>query len=284
VFGGEPHLTNCIFSGNSASNGGGIYRWNPAYLTNCTFSSNTATGNGGGMYNYQNYTCLLTNCTFNSNFAQMYGGGVYNNDNSSPELTNCIFNKNESQLSGGGIANYNNSHPIVTNCTFSGNVTVSGGGGGMRSWDSSPIVKNCILWGNSPDEISSGGTGSPDVYYSDVQNGTGQTWFGDGCIDADPCFVDADANNLRLLSDSPCIDAGDNSAVPSGITTDLDGHSRFIDDPATVDTGSGTPPIVDMGAYEYFIVIPPPPQSSAVNFENLAIICANWLAATEAEL
>ena len=32
---------------------------------------------------------------------------------------------------------------------------------------------------------------------------------------------------------------------------DLDGYARRIDDPGVVDTGYGTPPIVDMGAYEF---------------------------------
>jgi hypothetical protein len=60
--------------------------------------------------------------------------------------------------------------------------------------------------------------------------------------------------DLHLSSGSPCIDAGDNTAVPAGVVTDLDGNSRFIDDPATPDNGNpGAPgqPVVDMGAYEY---------------------------------
>ena len=57
-------------------------------------------------------------------------------------------------------------------------------------------------------------------------------------------------DDLRLPSGSPCIDAADNTAVPVGITTDLDGKPRFVDDPNTTDTGNGTAPIVDMGAYE----------------------------------
>ena len=39
-----------------------------------------------------------------------------------------------------------------------------------------------------------------------------------------------------------------------GITTDLDGNARFVDMPKE-DTGNGTPPIVDMGAYERQTVI-----------------------------
>lgn len=51
---------------------------------------------------------------------------------------------------------------------------------------------------------------------------------------------------------SPCIDAGDNepTAWLAG-DTDLDGRARRIDDPRMPDTGSGLPPLADLGAYEY---------------------------------
>jgi hypothetical protein len=32
---------------------------------------------------------------------------------------------------------------------------------------------------------------------------------------------------------------------------DLDGNPRFVDDPFAEDAGPGTPPVVDIGAYEY---------------------------------
>ncbi|MCB8987848.1 MAG: DUF11 domain-containing protein [Ardenticatenaceae bacterium] len=73
---------------------------------------------------------------------------------------------------------------------------------------------------------------------------------GGGNLDADPRFVAPTAGDLHLGPDSPAIDAGDNTAVPVGIVTDLDGRSRFIDVPFVPDSGSGTPPLVDMGAYE----------------------------------
>jgi hypothetical protein len=95
---------------------------------------------------------------------------------------------------------------------------------------------------------------------------------GGGNIDADPLFVrdpdpgdgdwttpdDNDYGDLRLQPGSPAIDAGDNAAVPAGITTDLAGLPRFVDIPTVPDTGSGTPPIVDMGAYEaqYMLYLP----------------------------
>jgi hypothetical protein len=50
--------------------------------------------------------------------------------------------------------------------------------------------------------------------------------------------VDQAIGNYHLLPGSPCINTGDNSAVPPSVVTDLDGNPRIID---------GT---VDMGAYE----------------------------------
>ncbi len=85
------------------------------------------------------------------------------------------------------------------------------------------------------------------MLYSDVQGG----FAGTGNIDADPLLIDAKSGNLRLQSGSQCVDAGDNTAVPDGTMTDLDGNPRFVDDPDTTDTGYGDPPVVDMGAYEF---------------------------------
>ncbi len=73
-----------------------------------------------------------------------------------------------------------------------------------------------------------------------------------GCIDADPLWINPGPyGDLRLGPGSPCIDAANNTLVPLGITIDLDGNPRFMDDPATADTGVGPAPIVDMGAFEF---------------------------------
>ncbi len=84
---------------------------------------------------------------------------------------------------------------------------------------------------------------------------------GDGNVGEDPMFVNPLGDdwiagtlddNLRLAPGSPCIDAGKNQfAIDAGLTTDLDCMTRFWDDVDTLDTGVGTSPIVDMGAYEY---------------------------------
>ena len=189
-----------------------------------------------------NINSTVTNCTFSGNTAGSFGGGMVNTGGGSPTVTNCTFSENTALgFDGGGMYN-GSSSPTVTNCTFSGNFATLAGGGMFNS-NSSPTVANCVLWGNS-DEIF----GSAAVSYCDVQGG----FPGTGNIDADPLFVDPDNGDLHLLPGSPCIDAGDNTAIPFK-TTDLDGNPRLLDDPATRDTGNppGHKPIVDMGAYEY---------------------------------
>lgn len=58
-------------------------------LTNCTFSENTATS-GGGMY-IDHGSPTVTNCTFSGNMATTSGGGMYISANSSATVTNTIF-------------------------------------------------------------------------------------------------------------------------------------------------------------------------------------------------
>ncbi|MDF1839404.1 MAG: hypothetical protein P1V35_16170, partial [Planctomycetota bacterium] len=64
-----------------------------------------------------------------------------------------------------------------------------------------------------------------------------------------PHFVDP-GFDLALTANSPGVDAGDNLAVDAAAYS-FGGGRRFIDSVNAADTGVGTGPIVDMGAYEY---------------------------------
>ena len=226
--------------------GGGIYNdGSSPTVSNCIFSGNFAINRGGAMRNDNNSDLVITSCKFFGNSANSYGGSIYNYNGSDPIFTNCTFSGNSGSR-GGGI--YNNiSSPAITNCTFSNN-TASSYGGGMRNWGaaSQPIVTNCIFWGNTATtgpQIDDNTGAATTLSYSDIQGG----WTGSGTnnINADPCFVDSDSTNLRLLHTSPCIDVGNNADVSGGVTTDLDGRDRFVDG----DCNSTV--IVDMGAYEF---------------------------------
>jgi hypothetical protein len=88
-----------------------------------------------------------------------------------------------------------------------------------------------------------------------------------GNIGADPVFVDSDNGDYRLIPGSPCIDAGDNTAVPADMAdldedddysertpSDLDGSMRFVDISPPGGVGVVDPcgyyDIVDMGVFE----------------------------------
>jgi len=92
------------------------------------------------------------------------------------------------------------------------------------------------------------------VTYSDVQGGN---WEDRILVYTNNIVVSPDfvgGGSYRLEDTSPCIDVGDNTAVPVGVTVDLDGRERIING------------VVDMGAYEYYIAVPGTVQFSAPTY------------------
>ncbi|HVP12004.1 MAG TPA: right-handed parallel beta-helix repeat-containing protein [Phycisphaerae bacterium] len=272
-YGSNPVLTDCTITGNTSNNGGGgiFCEGASATLANCTVRGNTACY-GGGMDCLLLSSPMLTNCVITDNHATCRGGGV-RCDQSSPTLTNCLICGNAATGVGGGVSCESDSLPTLTNCTVAGNMADAGGGLACSEY-ANPSLTNCILWGDTPQEVYLDSS-TLTMTYCDVQGG----WSGVGNINADPLFADPDGldndpstgqdNDYHLSLGSPCIDAGDNAAVPldtldldgDGDTTeplpfDLGGHVRLVDNPAAPDTGAGWPPIVDMGAYEYQGTLP----------------------------
>jgi hypothetical protein len=256
----SPVLTNVTISNNrTAFGGGGIYNY--AYssptLTNVTISGNTATGSsgdGGGILNSGRSSPMLTNVTITGNTARV-GGGIFNLNSSSPTLTNVIITGNTAVQIGGGIANAGDCNSMLTNVTISGNSATAGAGGIYNEGVSTPQIRNSIIWGNRQGgSVSSivNNQSTPVVRYSIVEGG----YSGTGNLNSDPLFVSAidaasaptSSGDYRLQVTSPAIDAGDNSVV--SVTTDLAGNPRRSDLPSVANTGSGSVPIVDMGAYE----------------------------------
>ena len=216
---------------------------------------------------------------------EQQGRGFYFHSGETPaSVVQGLTIRNGTAYEGGGVY-CSGSRPTLINCTISGNGVMDyGSGAGLYCGsNASPMLTNCILWADTPHEIHRVSGSSPDVTYCAIQGG----WEGLGNIHADPLFVDPDGpdddpatwedNDYRLGPGSPCIDAGDNSAVPPDafdldgdcdvsepVPFDLGGQPRFVDDVTTPDTGSGTPPLVDMGAYEY---APPWPRGD-LNCDN----------------
>jgi hypothetical protein len=316
-----PVLNNCTFHGNAAYEGGGCYSiHSDAILNNCTFISNIAIGGdfsvGGGASNYFSFP-TLTKCIFIGNIAELGGGGVYN-EFETPTITDCVFHGNstigKAEGWGGGMLNGYFTTPKITNCTFAGN-SANLGGAMFNLTFSNPSIINCtmtrnfanqgaalyvyeggsceiansILWDNSPDQLQ-GTVGQ--ITYSCVQGG----FAGAGNKDADPLFAsspdpgldalwgssDDNFGDLRLLAGSICIDAGDNTAVPLSITTDLAGLARYVDDPDTIDTGNAgsLSAVIDMGPYEFAPActadIAPSSGNGLVDVDDLLTLINAW--------
>jgi hypothetical protein len=241
-------LHNCTLAGNSADYGGGAAS---GTLYNCTFSGNSVKWGGGGANGSTLYNCTLAgnsaywgggasegtlySCVLTGNSAG-YGAGA-----SEGTLYNCVLAGN-SAIAGGG-----SSAGTLYNCALTGNSTAAGGGafGGT--------LYNCTLTGNLA-SYEGGGAYYGTFYNCIVYDNTapqGPNYSnsalnyccatpapdGEGNITNEPLFVDYAGGNLRLQSNSPCINTGINQDWMAG-STDLDGNPRIRRSR------------VDMGAYE----------------------------------
>jgi hypothetical protein len=198
--------------------GGGVWcETTNAVITNCVLAGNFALYAGGG-------ACggTLNNCVVVSNSSVPNGrgfggagGGAFGST-----LNNCLVYGNSGGTNGGGASSC-----ILNNCTLSANNALSAGGASFST------LNNCILYYNSPDNSV--------PWFGNTMNYscTTPSSAGPGNITAPPLFVDLPNGNLRLQSNSPCLNAGNNAYVVGA--TDLDGRPRIAG-------GS-----VDMGAYEY---------------------------------
>jgi hypothetical protein len=219
---------------------------------------------GGGVLCIQSSPTLRHNVV-TGNSATMNGGGMENYDNSNPILTNCTFAVNTAAY-GGGMSNDLNSMPVLTNCTIAENWAQVTGGGMYNSYTNIPTVFNCILWADGPSEIYNV-QANITLTYSCVHGGTGQSWFGQGCIDMDPGFVQGPKGPYYLNQPptqpytSPCVDAGDPAS-------DLIHRATRTDE--TMDQG-----IVDMG-FHYPEAVPLPPGGILMWSGTLSSIPDGW--------
>lgn len=210
----------------------------------CVFSRNA----GGAIEVGSSTVAVLTNSVVCNNFG--YGAAVHS---AGPlTMTNCAV-----------IAN--TQRGIVPGLNYAAGLRTSG----------AVAINNCVFWGNhnqtgesEESQLSLYVDSGIDQIFSHncVQGWTG-TFGGDGNFGDDPLFVDMEGpdgalgtvdDNLRLRTDSPCIDAGSN-LVDIDVSTpeiepipnaDLRGGHRFIDDPNVEDSGEGDAPIVDVGPLE----------------------------------
>jgi hypothetical protein len=182
-------------------------------LENCMLTANSAAYGGGA------YDSKLGGCSVIANWGR-FGGGAY-----STAMTNCLVYGNSAGTGGGAYGG------TMLNCTVTANSAAGPGGGGACS----STVINCIIYYNSATNALNYLSFSPtDINFCCT---TPLPTNGFGNITDEPLFVDLAQVDLRLQSNSPCINAGNNAFAPAGL--DLDGNPRVVGG------------IVDLGAYEF---------------------------------
>ncbi len=262
-------ISNCIFCGNSASGpGGGVQG---GMLRNCTLRGNIA-NSGGGTFASTLYGCIvmsnvaytmgggaaggsLNNSTLIGNSGGD-GGGVSVGGDSGIQLSvnNCLILGNYAGGRGGGVSGFSVIGSLaVAGSTIVGNTSSDGGG----VWMTNGSLNNCIIYYNTAPYGTNLDAAGVDSYCCTIPMPF--VSLGVGSITNAPLFVDLAGGNLRLQSNSPCIDAGKNAYVTS--LTDLDGHPRII--------GS----TVDMGAYEF---VPSPTMRIALANPNITLAWPLW--------
>jgi hypothetical protein len=241
-------VTNCTFSENHVAVAGAAaaVRNNNAQATfiGCLFQDNTSDIWDGGLLVEVNCVATVINCTFRGNTAALDSGAIAAWQGSQVDVVNTLIVGNTVTGTGGAVhaAGVNmNAHVRLTNCTLFGNEASVGGGIRIDSFGTAQVL-NSILWNNTPAEIVELAPGGAVVTHSNIHGG----WPGVGNIKADPLFGNIAALDFSLSPGSLCIDAGENTAVPAGIITDLAGDARFAG--AGLAPGCGR---VDMGAYEF---------------------------------
>ncbi|RMH10171.1 MAG: hypothetical protein D6695_11900, partial [Planctomycetota bacterium] len=231
VFWPPTTVIDCVFRGNSAHYGAGIMAWRDTSIINCLFENNTAT--------------VQPRDPYPESGGEGAAVAVYSFVGATATMRNCDILDNHGKKH--ALVTYANGELDIANSIIWGNTaTHPEVMGYFRTHiaGSFSLDHSCVQWIFGP-----AGPGEDSLDPADLP----------GCIDSDPLL----AGDRTLLPGSPCIDAGNNAAVPAGVNFDLAGNPRRSDDPSAPDTGSGSAPIVDMGVYEVAVA-----NSCPADFNN----------------
>jgi len=159
--GTRPTIQNCVITGNSAHDGGGIAcNGGRPKIINCSITDNDAYPYyGGGIYHWNFANTAIIGCTISNNSAMYGGGGVFSGNKSTPTMTNSIVWSNTSESGGAQFGFQLNSTIYVSYSD------IQGGRSGI-------------------------GNINIDPGFVDAENGDYHLAVGSPCVDAgDPCFI-----------------------------------------------------------------------------------------------
>lgn len=218
-------IEDCLIEGNTASRGGGVTdAWGTSSdgssgveIRRCTIRDNRCGGSGGGgVYLHSSRSPVVSQCTIRGNHSDGEGGGVRGLGGA---VDNCLVTDNSAGSSGGGV-----SRITVRNCTVAGNTAESSAGGVYYA-----TVQNSIVYYNQAPSLEN------HYLCGFVYSCATPLPGGSGNVSGEPGVIGP--RNPRLMSSSPCIDAGNIAYAIED--EDIDGEPRVW--------GSG----VDMGCDEY---------------------------------
>ncbi len=228
-------LENLTIRNGNLTYGGGIFNSGTLTVTASTLSGNSAGSEGGGIYNYGKLTVNASTLSGNSALSRN-GGGIYNTDTGVLTVTASTLSGNSARIGGGGIYNTNGAMLTVNASTLSGNS--AGLGGGIRNQSGTATLNNTIVANSGTGgELFGTFAGSHNLISAGGLSNLTSTVIGDP--DLGPLAANGGPTLTHALpADSPAINAGDNTLIPAGLTTDQRGHARV---------SGGT---VDIGAFE----------------------------------
>ncbi|MEA2103812.1 MAG: T9SS type A sorting domain-containing protein [Candidatus Cloacimonadota bacterium] len=225
-----------------------------ARLTGFSITNGNASDSYGGGIFLNDSDPKLDNLKIFNNTATYDGGGIICIA-SSPTISKVLIYGNTTEWHGGAICAYNNSSVSLDHVTTAYNIAASDGSNLACLYNSSFSINNSVVWNGSPlNGIYTVSSGNVTATYSDIYGGTGQSYFGTGCIDSNPLFANASAGNFHLTwanmptpdsTKSPCIDTGDpdTSLDPDGTRADMgmySYHQTGITGVVTLNGGSGS--------------------------------------------
>ncbi|WP_299714898.1 InlB B-repeat-containing protein [uncultured Tenacibaculum sp.] len=185
-------------------------------LTNSLFKNNRTTDDGsrkakGGMVWVRAYytgTIISTNIINNTFVNNLNEGTDANSD-----FATVALSRNTGSYGNSFVAN----NIFWGNKNNNGNVALAVGKGGGTNFTNNLAALNSI----------------------DEDNFSNISFLASNTSNSDPLFTDAANGDFTIQTNSPAKDTGDNSRIPSGVSTDLFGNQRIFNT------------TVDMGAYEF---------------------------------
>ena len=207
-----PVMEDCVVTNNTGGWGGGLYvRSSDATISNCVLTGNHATNNGACIYFNTSPTSTVTNTRFVGNTAGDTGGTIVANC-SSPLIDNCLIANNSSAVNGAMMwALDPASTPLIRNSTIvenTGNTIFYVVGGAVTTIERSILAFNTaaldlvFCTGASVDVLCSNLYGNAPGDWTNCIGG--QSTLNDN-LSTDPLFCDLAGEDYSLHEESPCL-------------------------------------------------------------------------------